>query len=276
MDLWSQDHIQTTVASPAVPLILESLNEQKMGDGMARSFLWPSWRFLSEAAHHDRGAEAGMVNCTNSSSYQKAPVALWGRAVSTGMKTLDSPGPHVDIPRLQSLSHIIQNSNVFSQREHWTFLSKHKFKLHIHKTVYKERRKKGERKRSRRREGKKEMENEKSGLEMKIWNLIVALPRMKFFGNSPFMIRTNPNSFLYVQNFGSFISKSSPLRPTSVCGPPAPPHPQKRREKPSSWTLIDHPRASLVERASFRQRLSELREFSKTDTEIWELFSNFK
>lgn len=243
---------------------------------MARSFLWPSWWFLSEAAHHDRGDRAGMVNHTNGSIYQKAPMALWGKAVSTGMKTLDSPRPQEVILRLQTLSHIIQNNNVFSQGEHWIFLSKYKFKLHIYKTVYKERRKKGARKRSRGREGKEEMENKKSDLEMEIWNLIVALPGMKFFGDSPFMIRTNPSSFLYTQNFGSFISKSSPLRPTSVCGPPAPPHLRKSREKPSSWTLIDHPSVSLVDRASFRQRLSGLREFSKTDTEMWELFSNLK
>ena len=203
-------------------------------------------------------------------------MALWGRAVSTGMKTLNSPRPQEVILRLQTLSHIIQNNNVFSQGEHWIFLSKHKFKLHIYKTVYKERRKKGARKRSRGREGKEEMENKKSDLEMEIWNLIVALPGMKFFGDSPFMIRTNPSSFLYTQNFGSFISKSSPLRPTSVCGPPAPPHRRKSREKPSSWTLRDLPSVSLVDRASFCQRLSRLREFSKTDTEIWELFSNFK
>lgn len=82
-----QDHILMTVTSTVVPHTWEPLNKQWMTEGMARNILCPSWRFLSEAEHHDKGNGTRMLNHTKGSVYQKSSVVHCGRVVSKGIKT---------------------------------------------------------------------------------------------------------------------------------------------------------------------------------------------
>lgn len=145
---------------------------------MSGNSLWPSWRFLSEAEHHDKGNGTKMLNHTKGSIYQIAPVAHWGRAMSKGTKTFNSSRArlrHSEAPKY--VPHHPKYQNVFLQTEHWTFTSKHKLKQHIYKIqcIKREEREGG---RERRREGK-EMENERGRSKEKgkrkwsIWNLTI-------------------------------------------------------------------------------------------------------
>lgn len=58
-----------------------------------------------------------MLNHTKGSIYQIAPVALWGRAMSEGIKTFGSPRARLRHLRLSSLGHVIQNTRMYFHRK---------------------------------------------------------------------------------------------------------------------------------------------------------------
>lgn len=126
----------------------------------AGNILWPSWWFLPEVEHHDKCSGTRMLNHTKGSIYQIATVALWGRAGSKGIKTFNSPRARLrHFEAINSVPHHPKHQNVFSQKEHWTFISKHRLKLHIYKNRVLREKKEGKRRRSRKREDNETMEN---------------------------------------------------------------------------------------------------------------------
>lgn len=100
-----------------------------------------------------------MLNHTQGSIYQAAAVALWGRAVAKGIKTFNSSRARLrHSEALNSVPRHPKYQKVFSQKEHWTFIPKHRLKLHIYKkhSVLKA----GRGGESGREKAKKKMENE--------------------------------------------------------------------------------------------------------------------
>lgn len=94
-----------------------------------------------------------MLNHTQGSIYQTAAVALWGRAVAKGIKTFNSSRARLrHSEALNSVPRHPKYQKVFSQKEHWTFIPKHRLKLHIYKKT--QCIKGGKRRSIRKREGK--------------------------------------------------------------------------------------------------------------------------